>query len=125
MRGPGGVVLRRVETRTVRAISGAGVAALLLCQPAWGAGKKGDFLQTDTLGVSLVSRDMTSRTTRTVGDVTNLSEFVGLHYYVAQRVRLGMNLQLTERLRPDPPTPDERIQRFAFLPQVGWNFYDP
>jgi hypothetical protein len=100
-------------------------AALLVNRPALGAGKKGDFLQTDTLGMSLVTRDMTTRTTRTVGDATNLSEFVGLHYYVAERVRLGMNLQLTERLVPDPPTSQGRIQRFAFLPQVGWNFYDP
>jgi hypothetical protein len=120
--GAGGVVLRSVETRVAWLIC---LAALCVCRPACAAGKKGDFLQTDTLGVSLVTRDMTTRTTRTVGDATNLSEFVGLHYYVAQRVRLGMNLQLTERLVPDPPASQGRIQRFAFLPQVGWNFYDP
>jgi hypothetical protein len=100
-------------------------AALFVCRPAAGAGKKGDFLQTDTLGVSLVTRDMTAHTTRTVVDATNLSEFVGLHYYAFERVRFGMNLQLTERLRPEPPASQGWIQRFAFLPQVGWNFYDP
>lgn len=120
--GAGRVVLRSVVTRLARLIC---LATLFVCRPAWAAGKKGDFLQTDTLGVSLVTRDMTTRTTRTVSDATNLSEFVGLHYYVAQRVRVGMNLQLTERLVPEPPTPQGRIQRFAFLPQVGWNFYDP
>ena len=89
------------------------------------AGKKGDFLQTDTLGVGLITRDLTANTTRTVADVVNLSEYVGLHYYAVDRLRFGMNLQLTERLWPDPPPPQSRVQRFAFLPQIGWNFYDP
>jgi len=104
-----------------------GAFLLLLCVslPAQAAGRKGDFLQTDTLGVSLVTRDLTTRTTRTISDATNLSEYVGLHYYAIERVRFGMNVQLTERLTPPPPAPQSRIQRFAFLPQVGWNFYDP
>ncbi|HVW27551.1 MAG TPA: hypothetical protein VHC69_19435 [Polyangiaceae bacterium] len=89
------------------------------------APKRGEFLQTDTLGVSLVSRDLTTGTTKTVSDATNLSEYVGLHYYALDRVRFGMNIQLTERLTPPPPLPQSRVQRFAFLPQVGWNFYDP
>jgi hypothetical protein len=103
----------------------AGLFAMSWSREGAAAGKKGDFLQTDTLGVSLVSRDMTAHTTRTVADAVNLSEFVGLHYYAVQRVRFGMNLQLTERLWPAPPSPQSRVQRFAFLPQVGWNFYDP
>ena len=99
--------------------------ALLLAQPAEAAGKQGEFLQTDNLGVSLITRDMTAHTTRTVSDVVNLSEYAGLHYYAVERVRFGMSLQLTERIWPDPPKSSMRIQRFAFLPQVGWNFYDP
>lgn len=101
------------------------VALLVSAFPAPAAPKQGEFLQTDTLGVSLLTRDFTARTTKTVSDATNLSEYVGLHYYVVDSVRLGMNVQLTERLRPEPPAPQSRLQRFAFLPQVGWNFYDP
>lgn len=87
--------------------------------------KRGEFLQTDTLGINLVSRDLTTRTTKTVSDATNLSEYVGLHYYAIDRVRFGMNVQLTERLTPPPTHPQSRLQRVALLPQVGWNFYDP
>ena len=91
---------------------------------AHAAGKRGEFIQTDTLGMSLLTRDFDVDKTRTVKDAVNLSEFVGLHGYVVDRVRLGANLQLTERLWPRP-APGGRIQRFAVLPQVGWNFYDP
>jgi hypothetical protein len=101
------------------------VALLFVSRWATAAGRRGDFLQTDSLGVSLVTRDLTSHTTRTVSDATNLSEYIGLHYYAVDRVRFGMNLQFTERLRPAPPASQGRFQRFAFLPQVGWNFYDP
>lgn len=88
------------------------------------AGKKGELIQTDTLGVSLLSRDLDAHRTRSVRDAVNLSEFVGLHGYVVDRVRLGANLQLSERLWPEP-APGARIQRFAVLPQIGWNFCDP
>lgn len=105
---------------------GAWLALVLLlgARSAHAAGKRGEFIQTDTLGVSLLTRDLDKDTTRTVKDVVNLSEFVGLHGYVVDRVRLGANLQLSERLWPHPP-PGGRIQRFAVLPQVGWNFFDP
>jgi hypothetical protein len=87
-------------------------------------GKQGEFIQTDTLGVSLLSHDLDTGKTRSVRDYVNLSEFVGLHGYVVDRVRLGANLQLSERLWPRP-APGGRIQRLAVLPQVGWNFFDP
>ncbi len=88
------------------------------------AGKRGEFIQTDTLGMSLLTRDLDHQTTRSVRDVVNLSQFVGLHGYVIDRLRVGANFQLTERLWPEP-APGARIQRFAVLPQIGWNFYDP
>jgi hypothetical protein len=103
----------------------ATAALLFSAGTASAAPRQGEFLQTDTLGVSLVTRDLTAKTTKTVSDATNLSEYVGLHYYAIDRVRFGMNVQLTERLTPAPPYPQSRLQRFAFLPQVGWNFYDP
>jgi len=100
------------------------VALLAFAGSARAAGKRGEIIQTDTLGMTLVTRDLDHHTTRTVADVVNLSEFVGMHGYVVDRVRLGANLQLTERLWPEP-APGARIQRFAVLPQIGWNFYDP
>jgi hypothetical protein len=54
-----------------------------------------------------------------------LSGNVGLHYYVVDRVRLGMNLQFTERLWPKPAPGSSRFQRFALMPQLGWSFADP
>ena len=111
--------------RIRRLAAGAITAAIALFgASAQATGKRGDFIQTDTLGMTLVTRDLDRHTTRTVEDVVNLSEFVGLHGYVVDRVRLGANLQLSERLWPEP-APGARIQRFAVLPQIGWNFYDP
>ena len=105
--------------------AGALTAAFaLFATSAHAAGKRGEFIQTNSLGMNMVTRDLDQHTTRTVKDVVNLSEFVGLHGYVADRLRLGVNLQLTERLWPDP-APGSRIQRFAVLPQIGWNFCDP
>ena len=115
----------RISERVPQCAAAAiAVALLVVAGSARAAGKQGEFIQTDTLGMSLVTHDLDHGTTRTVKDVVNLSEFVGLHGYVVDRVRLGANLQLTERLWPEPP-PGGRIQRFAVLPQIGWNFYDP
>jgi hypothetical protein len=104
--------------------------ALLLVGVLWApaahaVGKQGDVIQTDTIGTSLLSYDLDAKTTKTVKDFVNLSEFVGLHAYVVDRVRVGMNLQFSERLWPALPPSKSRFQRFALLPQVGWNFYDP
>jgi hypothetical protein len=108
-----------------RLAAGAISAALVVfAGSAQAAGKRGEIIQTAALGMNLVTRDLDHHTTRTVRDVVNLSEFVGLHGYIVDRVRLGANLQLTERLWPEPE-PRARIQRFAVLPQIGWNFYDP
>lgn len=96
----------------------------LLARHATAAGKQGEIIQTDTLGVSLFTHDLDVGKTRSVRDAVNLSEFVGLHGYVVDRVRIGANLQLSERLWPRP-APGARIQRFAVLPQIGWNLRDP
>jgi hypothetical protein len=115
----------RISERTRQLAAGAVAAAIaLFAGSVQAAGKQGELIQTDTLGMSLYTRDLDHHTTRTVADVVNLSEFVGLHGYVVDRLRLGANIQLTERLWPEP-APGARIQRFAILPQIGWNFYDP
>jgi hypothetical protein len=100
------------------------IAVALFASSAAAAGKRGEFVQTLSLGMNLITRDLEQHATRSVRDAVNLSEYVGLHGYVIDRVRLGATLQLSERLWPEPP-PGERIQRFAILPQIGWNFYDP
>jgi len=115
----------RISELFRKLLAGASAVALVaFASSARAAGKQGELIQTDTLGMNLVTHDLDQHTTRTVKDVVNLSEFVGLHGYVVDRVRLGANFQLTERLWPEPP-PGGRIQRFAVLPQIGWNFYDP
>ncbi len=87
--------------------------------------KRGDVLQTDSLSMLLASHDYTTHTNSTLRNAVNLSFNTGLHYYFVDRVRLGMNLQFTERLQPRPPAGASRFQRFALMPQLGWSFYDP
>lgn len=87
--------------------------------------RKGDWLQTDSLSMLLASRDFTTNKTSTLRKATNLSAVVGLHYYVVDRVRLGVGLQFTERLWPQPAPGTSRFQRFALMPQIGWSFHDP
>jgi len=73
----------------------------------------------------MVTRDFTAHETKTVADASNLSEFVGLHCYIADRWRLGMTVQFTERVAPAPPMNESRFRSYAFNPQIGFNFYDP
>jgi hypothetical protein len=101
------------------------LVGVLWAPAAHAVGKQGDVIQTDTIGTSLLTYDLDAKTTKTVKDFVNLSEFVGLHAYVVDRVRVGMNLQFSERLWPALPPSKSSFQRFALLPQVGWNFYDP
>lgn len=89
------------------------------------APKRGDVLQTDSLSMLLASHDYTTGTNTTLRNAVNLSGNVGLHYYFVDRVRIGTNLQFTERLWPEPPAGSSRFQRFALMPQLGWSFCDP
>ena len=87
--------------------------------------KQGDVLQTDSVSMLLASHDYTTHTNSSLRNALNLSGNVGLHYYFVDRVRVGLSLQLTERLWPQPPAGSSRLQRFALMPQLGWSFYDP
>lgn len=95
---------------------------LLVATPA--RADRGELLQTDNLGMNLWSHDFSTGKTATVADSQVLSEFVGLHYFVTQRVRVGMNFQLSERLDTPPPT-GSRFATFALLPQVGVKLVGP
>jgi hypothetical protein len=121
----GTIQSRRARPSASFVASALALTASLASAPAHAAGKQGDIIQTDTVGVSLLTYDLDAKTTKTISDVANLSEFVGLHAYVVDRVRVGVNFQFSERLRPAPPPGRSTFQRFALLPQVGWNFYDP
>lgn len=101
------------------------MAAAIVTGSAFAAPKRGDVIQTDSLSMLLASRDYTTHTSTTLSSVVNLSGNVGLHYYFVDRVRAGMNLQFTERFWPEPPAGSSRFQRFAFMPQLGWSFFDP
>jgi len=104
----------------------ASVAAVCgLTTVSQAAPQRGDVIQTDSLSMLLASHDYTTHTNTTLRKVLNLSGNVGLHYYFVNRVRIGANLQFTERLWPEPPAGSSRFQRFALMPQVGWSFSDP
>ena len=100
-------------------------ATVLFPALAMAVGEQGDWIQTDTLGMNVVSHNFDSGTTTSVADAANLSEFIGLHYYLVDRVRVGMNFQFTERIAPSVPSGQSAFQTFALLPQIGWNFADP
>jgi hypothetical protein len=89
------------------------------------ADDKGEIVQSDTLGMNVYSYNFSKSTATNVSDAQNLSEFIGLHYYAIDHVRLGMNLQFTEELAPTPAMGASRFRTFALLPQVGWNFHKP
>jgi hypothetical protein len=99
------------------------LASALISLEAAGAGPlKGDIIQTDALGLNLVSYDFPSATVKTISDRVEPAEFIGLHYFFADGWRIGAALQFTERLSPTLPND---FRTFAILPQIGWHFYDP
>jgi hypothetical protein len=88
---------------------------------------QGEWIETDTLGLPLYTGTCQSfaHCNYSEDDITNqqnLAYFIGVHYYFKDHVRIGMNLQLTERLSP---TASQPIRTFAFLPQIAWNFSNP
>jgi hypothetical protein len=117
----------RVPPRRHNWLLGAAIAyALLNASAVAHAGpKQGDVLQTNSLSMLLVNRDFTTARTSSIKDTVNLSAVAGLHYYFVDRVRIGMGVQLTERLWPQPVDGESRLQRFALMPQLGFSFYDP
>ena len=59
----------------------------------------------------------------TPADQLQLTQFPGGGIYVHKRVRIGLNLQISEALT-NPPKENSFVA-FAFLPQVNWNFWGP
>ncbi len=111
--------------RGARLLAAACFSSLMLATTfALSTPKRGEWVESNVLSSTLVSRDFTTKTTTSVGDAVNLAAAVGIHYYFADAVRLGASLQYTERLWPEPPPDSSRFQRFAIMPQILWNFSD-
>ena len=102
------------------------LAFLLFAAPgtALAGPPQGAWSQSDTLGMNLVSWNVDTSKTTTVSDTTALSEFIGIHYFFIDNVRLGVNLQFTEYLST-PKSTQSRLATFAVLPQIGWHFAGP
>lgn len=90
----------------------------------YAAGKAGDLVQTDMIGTNIFTNNLDTGKNMTISDKFGLSEFVGLHYYFWDEVRLGMAFQFTEAISPSPAN-NNWFTTFALLPQVGWNFLKP
>lgn len=106
-------------------ILGALICLGLVSTPARAAGRMGEFVQSDNFGMNLATLNMETGTTKNISTSGGLSQFVGMHYYVADGVRVGMNLQFTEQLWGPLPASGSGFSTFGLLPQVGWDFWGP
>src|SRR5580693_10258475 len=116
----------RTERRRVVAMCAMGCLTWVMPWAAMASGPpgQGTFVETDTLGMNVVSYNLDTSKTTTVADSAGLSEFVGGHYFFADGWRFGMNVQFTELLTTPPPG-GNRFSTFALLPQIGWHFWGP
>lgn len=74
--------------------------------------------------MNIVSYNFDTQKTTSVGDVAALSEFFGVHYFLINNLRIGLNFQISEYLT-EPKLGQRRVATFAALPQVGWHFWGP
>jgi hypothetical protein len=105
----------------------AGVAlCLFVGVPAPGAfaAEAGEVAQVNNVGVPLYSHNFDTGKDTSVGDRLSIAEFLGAHYFVTSRVRVGMMVQLTEQFAGDVAPHADHWTTFALLPQVGWYFYE-
>ena len=108
---------RLVALATAASLFGAAASARAV--PPAGTG-----VQTDTVGMTLVTRDFDDKKTTTVADKAVASELVGAHYFFADGWRVGMSLEFAELVSKAQPG-ENRFVTFGFLPQIGWHFYGP
>jgi hypothetical protein len=73
-----------------------GCFLLVFGNHARAAGRLGEFVQSNNLGINVATVNLENGATKNITQAGGLSQFVGLHYYIADRVRLGVNLQFTE-----------------------------
>jgi hypothetical protein len=88
------------------------------------AHEAGDVTQADNIGIPLYTHNFTTGKDITIADKLLVSEFMGAHYWLTDRLRIGMMFQLTEQFAGDLAPGSDHFQVFALLPQIGYNFYD-
>jgi hypothetical protein len=88
------------------------------------AAERGEVVQVDNVGVPLYSHNFDTGKDTSIGDKLSIAQFLGAHYFVTSRVRVGMMVQLTEQFTGDLAPHADRWTTFALLPQVGWYFYE-
>ncbi len=91
--------------------------------PAARAAEPGEVVQVNNVGVPLYVHNLDTGKDKSIGDRLSIAEYFGAHYYVTERIRVGMIVQLTEQFTGALSKGVDRWTTFALLPQVGWNFY--
>jgi hypothetical protein len=89
------------------------------------AGLEGELIQSNNIGMNVATLNLESGTSKNIATSGAFSQFVGLHYYVADGLRVGVNLQFTEQVWGALPPSGNSFSTFGILPQVGWDFWGP
>jgi hypothetical protein len=109
----------------------AWIRAGLLLTAAAAAADQGDVTIPISVGTNVWTHHVASGQDTTIainpGQTSStgsfkLSEFPGIGYNVTDRVRLGLNLQFTELITPEP---GDNLNTFGLLPQVNVRFWGP
>jgi len=101
------------------------VVCVTTCAYGHAAGRSGDLIQSDILGMNLTTLNLETGATKGIASTGGLSQMIGLHYYVADGVRVGMNFLFTEQVWGAHPPSGSGFSTFGILPQVGWDFWGP
>ncbi|MGH7269700.1 MAG: autotransporter domain-containing protein [Polyangiaceae bacterium] len=88
------------------------------------AAERGEGIQVTNVGVPLVTTNFGTGKTTSIADKMLVTEFLGAHYFISDRVRIGMMAQFTEQFAGGTAAGSDRWSTFALLPQVGWHFYE-
>jgi hypothetical protein len=88
------------------------------------AREAGDVIVVDNIGVPLYTHNFDSGKDTGVGDRLLISEFIGAHYFVTSKVRVGVMVQWTGQYTGTLVAGSDHFSTFALLPQVGWKFND-
>lgn len=101
----------------------AGAVCLAVCARA-DAREAGDAVVVTNIGVPVYTHNFDTGKDTGVGDKLLISEFLGAHYFLTSKVRVGMMVQWTEQYTGPLAAGSDHFSTFALLPQIGWNFYE-